>query len=78
MSTPASGNPELITSGVNGELFDFSDSYGLAEKIKRFYIEKHQEGYKIPEAHLADFRKKYRWEDIINQYHIIINSPELL
>lgn len=77
MITPASGNTELITSGINGELFDFSDFYGLAEKIRRFYIEKYQDGYKIPEEHLCDFRKKHRWEDIVNQYDIIINSLEL-
>jgi len=75
--TPASGNTELITPGIDGELFDFSDSPGLAEKIRMFYNKKFLQEYSIPPAHLAEFRKTHNWEGIIKQYNTIINSVKL-
>jgi len=74
MLTPASGNTDLITPAIDGEMFDFSDFSGLAEKIKHFYIEKYQKDYQIPRTHLAEFRKIHDWEGLVKQYDTIINS----
>ncbi len=65
MSTPVSGNTDLIEEGVNGELFNFSDYNTLSNKILNYYRTKFKDKYHVPEAKLTEFRSTYDWQTIV-------------
>lgn len=67
ISTPVSGNTDLIKKGVNGNLFRFCNKNDLYEKVLFFYKEKFKKQYTISENFLNDFRKKYDWSNIVNK-----------
>ncbi len=72
ISTPVSGNMDIITENVTGELFEFSNSHQLAEKILSFYKTKFAANYKIPDSILSDFRSNYDWKTVISKLTSIL------
>jgi len=74
ISTPVSGNTELIKEGVNGDFFSFNNSEQLAEKIKLFYENKFIYNWQIETDFLNNFRQKYDWNVIVKQYEELICS----
>ncbi len=72
LSTPVSGNTDLIENEINGEFFDFSDSKGLASKIEKFYFNRFLTGYQVPEIFLKRFRNTYNWDTIVKEYDKLI------
>lgn len=67
ISTPVSGNNDIIKPHINGEFFNFENKKELSEKITHFYNTKYIENYKIPDNFLSDFRDKYDWKNIVNE-----------
>jgi glycosyltransferase involved in cell wall biosynthesis len=74
ISTPVSGNTELIKNGVNGEFFNFGDYKSLAEKIWIFYHQKHINKINVSIEELNHFRQKYVWNAIVKQYEDVLNN----
>lgn len=67
ISTPVSGNIDIIKDGMNGELFPYNDYEILAKKIKKYYRTKFKANYTVPDNFLNNFIKKYDWNNIIKQ-----------
>lgn len=68
ISTPVSGNTELIKSGVNGDFMKFGNYKQLAEKIEEFYLDKFKNNYQVDNEFLTQFRQTYSWDMIVEQY----------
>ena len=64
ISTPVSGNTDMITPGVNGDFFSFKDFKALADKIKEYYINKFLTEYVVPEDSMEEFWKRFDWKNI--------------
>ena len=67
ISTPVSGNTDIIEEGINGDFFDFGNYKMLSEQLVNYYNKKYRQKYKIEKAFLDDFRNKYDWEAITKQ-----------
>ncbi len=67
ISTPVSGNTDIIEEGINGELFPYSNYEILAKKLEEYYRTKFTENYTIPDNFLDNFRNKYDWNNVIKQ-----------
>ncbi|MBN1253045.1 MAG: glycosyltransferase, partial [Bacteroidales bacterium] len=74
LSTPVSGNTDIIKKGVNGDFYNFKDSFILANKIENFYNTEFKNSYKINEEFLENFRKMYSWNNIITQYDKLLSE----
>lgn len=77
ISTPVSGNNDIIEEGINGDFFMFEDYKALAIKTEQYYNTKFQENYQIPENFLNDFRKKYDWSNIVNKLANILTENRI-
>ncbi len=65
ISTPVSGNTDIITENINGELFPHGKSEILAEKLTNYYNNKFKKNDTIPPNFLSRFRAKYDWTNIV-------------
>jgi glycosyltransferase involved in cell wall biosynthesis len=74
IATPASGNRDMITENINGNIIPFKDPEKLADTLANFYQEKFVKGYAVDTDFLATFRNKYSWDAIVDQYHSLITS----
>ncbi len=74
LSTPVSGNTDVISEGVNGEFIPFSNAEVLAESILNFYQTKFSNNYSVPSDFLENFRKKYDWTEVVKKLISEINS----
>lgn len=74
ISTPVSGNTDIIDEGVNGEFFNFGNSLELSQKIIDFFNNKFINNYKVDEVFLENFRIKYDWKNVVNQLSNIIKN----
>ncbi len=72
ISTPVSGNTDIIEENINGSLFNFLDAETLSEKITAFYNEKFMKNYTVPQSFLDNFRNKYNWGNIVDELSKII------
>lgn len=72
LSTPVSGNVDMIEKDINGDFFDYGNTKELSEKIYEYYENKFQKSYTIDEKYLVNFRKKYSWEEIVKVYDDLI------
>ncbi|MBU0763376.1 MAG: glycosyltransferase family 4 protein [Bacteroidetes bacterium] len=68
MTTPVSGNPQIVENGVNGEMIASHDPEIWMEHLIRFYKEKYLLNYIVPDVFLEDFRKKFAWDHFVRQY----------
>ncbi len=67
LSTPVSGNTELIKNGINGELFDFGNHRELSQKMTAYYNDKFKNNYHVPDDFLEQFRATYSWENVVSE-----------
>ena len=67
ISTPVSGNTDIIKEGINGELFPFENSKILAKKLEMYFNEKYTENYSVSDEFLNNFRVNYDWENIVRE-----------
>jgi glycosyltransferase involved in cell wall biosynthesis len=74
ISTPISGNNDVIKEEINGNFFKIKDSKQLTEKIEDYYKNKFKEGYQVPSKFLKDFRIKYDWGNIIAQWDKVLKG----
>jgi len=74
ISTPVSGNTELIKENVNGNFVGFGNYLEIANKILDYYNTKYVYNYKVPEHFLNEFRAKYNWDNIALQYYNCIKK----
>ena len=72
LSTPVSGNVDMIEKDINGDFFDYGNAQDLSEKIYEYYENKFKKSYTIDEKYLENFRKKYSWEEIVKVYDDLI------
>lgn len=72
LSTPVSGNVDMIAKGINGDFFDYGNTKELSEKIYEYYENKFLPWYLVDEKYLGNFRKKYSWEEIVKVYDDLI------
>ncbi len=77
ISTPVSGNTDIIEEKINGEFFKFNNANILADKISDFYYTKYLKNYKVNQDFLSDFRKKYDWDSIIGEYLNLLKSIKI-
>lgn len=64
ISTPVSGNTDIIEVYKNGVFFDIGDYKTLANKILEFNKTKFQNNFKVDDTFLNNFREKYDWTKI--------------
>ncbi len=67
ISTPVSGNTDIIVAGINGDFINFADFNDLAAKTEHYYNNKFKENYKVPDDFLNEFREKYNWSNITDK-----------
>lgn len=67
ISTPVSGNTDIIQENTNGELFPFKDSELLAKKLAKYFRDKFEDNYTTPNNFLTDFRANYDWKNIVSE-----------
>ena len=72
IATPVSGNRELISDGINGEIVGYNNSEEIANKIDSFFIRKAERQFEIPEKFLFEFREKYDWNSIVGRLNEIL------
>lgn len=72
LSTPVSGNVDMIEKDMNGDFFDYGNAKELSEKIYNYYENKFQKWYSVDDKYLENFRKKYSWEEIVKVYDDLI------
>jgi glycosyltransferase involved in cell wall biosynthesis len=76
ISTPVSGNTDIITDKINGEFFEFRDARQLTQNIIDFKVGRFKVNYRVPDQSLINFRNKYDWSNIISQLEAIITVKE--
>ncbi|MGB1243454.1 MAG: glycosyltransferase family 4 protein [Chitinophagales bacterium] len=74
ISTPVSGNNELIEKGVTGDFMEYRDAEGLAKLIEAYYHEKFLSGYLTQEGKVETFREKFSWDNVVNQYEDLLKE----
>jgi glycosyltransferase involved in cell wall biosynthesis len=74
IATPASGNREMISEKVNGEIVQFKAHNKLADSIEYFYKHRFLNGYITPDEFLDKFREKYSWKNIVDEYDKLLRS----
>jgi len=76
ISTPVSGNREIIDIGTNGNIFNFKDALGAFTNILEYYnsIRTNQINNEIQ---LNNFRKQYDWSSVTLEYQnkLLVNIP---
>jgi len=74
LSTPVSGNTDIIKAGINGDFYNYKDSVILAKKIESYYFEKFKQNFTLNQKELEYIKKEYSWEHILQQYEHLITS----
>lgn len=74
IATPASGNREMISEKINGEIVDFKDFSKIADRIEGFYNDRFKDNYRIPDLFMNEFREKFSWKNIVNEYDKLLKE----
>ena len=74
LSTPVSGNKDLIKKGINGDFFRKKNNKELGKKLIKYYKEKFEKNYQIPKKEIENIIKKHSWKDIIIKYHNLLKN----
>lgn len=74
VSTPASGQPDVIEDGENGVLVEFGDDQGVAEAVGEYYSTVFIKTNLIETEELNSFREKYQWNNIVTSYLNLIKQ----
>ncbi len=76
ISTPVSGNTDIIEENINGEFFKFGNAKELAEKILR-NLDLHLRSQELVTRNSIDsFRSKYDWFNIIKKTEEVFQNRE--
>jgi glycosyltransferase involved in cell wall biosynthesis len=74
ISTPVSGNTDIIKQNINGEFFKFGNAKELAEKTIR-KIDLHQRSQELVTRNSIDsFRSEYDWSNIIKKIEAVFQN----
>ncbi len=71
ISTPVSGNKQIIINNLNGKLVPHGDTLAMLEEIEDFYQTKFRKDVQIPESY-DEHIEQYAWPNIIEQYEEIL------
>jgi len=74
ITTPASGNSELISENINGNIIEFGNFKSIADCAINFYKEKFLNNYEIPATFLNDFKRHHNWQEIVKKYDNSLNK----
>ncbi|MFK7906145.1 MAG: glycosyltransferase family 4 protein [Chitinophagales bacterium] len=74
ISTPVSGNNELIEEGVTGDFMEYRDAEGLAKLIEAYYHKKFLAGYLTDENKVEAFREEFSWDNVVGQYERLLKE----
>ncbi len=74
ISTPVSGNTDIIEAGINGDFINFGNEIELAERISDFYMHKYLLNYVVPEVFLNQFKLKYNWNFISKEIYKVCSQ----
>ncbi len=75
ITTPVSGNRQLIIDDLNGKLVPYNDQKAIAHEVKHFYdnkftnIEEH-----IPAVYYEEFNRSYSWPSVVEKYVDLFNK----
>ena len=67
ISTPVSGNTDIIEKEINGDFFNFGDYQTLTNSLINFYEKKKLKNYLVPKDFLQKFRDTYDWKNIVKK-----------
>lgn len=70
LSTPISGNTDMIQEWINWEFFEIWDSENLAKKL--IYSSNRYTKLKYDEKLIEEMKKKYDWDTIIYKLNEIL------
>jgi glycosyltransferase involved in cell wall biosynthesis len=73
ITTPVSGNTEMITEGINGKFVSLKNPEALANAILDFDQERKQE-YPVKKEVVEQFRKMNDWAVVAQNYDEILNK----
>ncbi len=73
ISTPVSGNTDIIEKGINGDFFGIGNDYVLSQKIIDFYRSKFLNKFSVNDTFLETYRQKFDWENIVKELSNVIN-----
>jgi glycosyltransferase involved in cell wall biosynthesis len=76
LSTPVSGNTDLIIEHINGEFFGYGNSEQLAEKIIEYKEKKYGYNNSVSSGILTDFRNRYDWMNIIHTLALVLPKKQ--
>lgn len=76
IATPASGNRDMITEHINGNIIPFGDVNAATSVIINFYEGHFKQRIKVPYDFLLDFRSKYAWKNVVADYHALLKEME--
>lgn len=68
IATRVSGNAQLITEGLNGGFMKMGSVPDLFEAINQYCQNRFNIRYEVPVEALSDFRNKFDWRVIVDQY----------
>jgi glycosyltransferase involved in cell wall biosynthesis len=74
LSTPVSGNTDIINKGENGDFFEFGDFNSMAKKLEKYYNNQFKKKKIISLKFVETFRKKYAWANIAKQYDVLVRD----
>lgn len=74
ISTPVSGNTDVIEKEVNGQFFDFENHIQLAQQLKKFHDNQFKKNYSVPNAYIENFRQNYDWKKIAGMYDLLLKE----
>ncbi len=77
ISTPLSGNIDIIKPNFNGDFIKIGNYKLLSEKIDDFYKNKFLKNYKIDKNIVENLKKRFEWNNIVKEYNkLLINLLE--
>ncbi len=73
ISTPVSGNTDIIEPNINGFIFPHENASVLAQLLFNFYQNQFKNKTEVSSAYIKEFRAKYMWANIIQDYeHLLL------
>ena len=75
--TPTSGTKELLVSGKNGEFVDFKSPTQITKAIIDYYDNKFSNNYRLESEFFDSFKKKFSWQNIVEQYQNLTLSSKI-
>jgi glycosyltransferase involved in cell wall biosynthesis len=73
-TTPVSCNEQMISQGINGELFPTRNSAALSDRLASYYHDKFIKDYRVPESSTKEFHHLYDWEYIVEKYEQVLKG----